>query len=102
MSDQLADSLLGWVGLMSQTLVDTLGWIGSIEILIAYALVSMERMPAKSPWYQLLNFTGSIFLVINTLYYKAYPSTFLNVVWGMVAVAILIKTLGKTKKPPPE
>ena len=30
---------------------------------------------------------GSIFLVINTLYYHAYPSAFVNVIWIGIALA---------------
>ncbi len=40
--------------------------------------------------FQLLNLGGAILLIINTAYYGAYPSTFVNIVWiGIGLVAIL-------------
>ena len=71
--------------------VDVLGWIGAVAILTAYALVSRGRVLGQSVSYQSLNVVGSAFLIVNTVYYGAYPSTFVNVVW----IAIAVYTLGQ-------
>lgn len=66
--------------------IDVIGWIGALLILIAYALISFKKIEGNSLKYQLLNIFGSIFLVINTYYYGAIPSTLVNVIWAIIAV----------------
>jgi hypothetical protein len=70
-------------------LIDILGWIGSVEVIAAYGLNSFQKLKSDSAWFQLLNLTGGIFLIINTVYYGAYPSTFINVVWVLIAIPAL-------------
>ncbi len=66
--------------------VDIVGWLGAGGVLLAYALVSTGRVASASYAYQLLNLVGAAALAWNTLYYMAYPSTALNVVWALIAV----------------
>ena len=75
--------------------IDILGWIGSVEVILAYALISNGKVHGKSVSYQLLNLTGSIFLTANTVYYRAYPSTAINFVWMVVALVALIQAWTK-------
>ncbi len=70
----------------SELWIDILGWMGAAAVVVAYALVSTRRVSGDSTGYQLLNLVGSIFLIINTLHYGAYPSTLVNVVWLGIAV----------------
>ncbi|NJO03268.1 MAG: hypothetical protein HC880_17710 [Bacteroidia bacterium] len=72
-------------------IVDILGWIGSAAILLAYGMVSYQRVSAASGFYQGLNIVGSLFLIVNTAYYHAYPSTFVNIVWIIIAVLALLR-----------
>ena len=79
---------------MSQLLADILGWIGSILLVVAYGLNSINRMNSQSLAYQSMNIVGSALLIVNTIYYGAYPSSALNVVWmliGLVYIGKLIK-----------
>jgi hypothetical protein len=57
-------------------------------------LVSTNRLRGDSVAYQLLNLAGGVFLVINTIYWGAYPSTFVNLVW----IGIAIFALARAKK----
>jgi hypothetical protein len=75
--------------------IDIIGWIGSIELVVAYFMVSYQRMKANSLLYQWLNLSGSIFLLINTAYYGAFPSSFVNVIWILIAVSALYNILTK-------
>ncbi|MEM9856719.1 MAG: hypothetical protein AAF843_05170 [Bacteroidota bacterium] len=75
---------------MSELIIDILGWIGSMEVILAYALISSHKTTSKSLVYQLLNFTGGTFLVINTVYYGAYPSATINIVWLIIAFIAII------------
>lgn len=76
-------------------LVDILGWLGAAMLLVAYALVSARKVQGDSAPYQLLNAVGSIFLMLNTAYYGAYPSTFVNLVWLVIAAYTLKKVMSK-------
>jgi len=78
-------------------LIDIIGWIGSVEVIAAYALNSYQKIKSDSFWFQFLNLTGAVFLIINTLYYHSYPSTFINVVWVIIAAVALIKMWSKKK-----
>ncbi|MBV6644082.1 MAG: hypothetical protein KI790_01455 [Cyclobacteriaceae bacterium] len=83
---------MGYLRQMTEKLlVDMVGWVGSIEVVLAYALNSSQKLNAKSIWYQFLNLTGALFLIINTYYYQAYPSTFINLVWVVIAILALIR-----------
>jgi hypothetical protein len=62
-------------------LLDVIGWIGVAALLAAYALVSSRRVAGDSVVYQVLNLTGSSLLLINSLYYGAFPSVGVNVAW---------------------
>jgi len=65
---------------------DAVGWLGAAALLVAYAMVSSRKMEADSASYQVLNIAGSILLVANTIFYRAYPSSFVNLIWAGIAV----------------
>ena len=65
---------------------DSIGWMGAAVLLAAYAMISSKKLEADSTAYQLLNIIGSVFLVANTLFYRAYPSSFVNVIWAAIAI----------------
>jgi len=65
---------------------DAVGWLGAAALLVAYAMVSSRKMEAASASYQVLNIVGSILLVANTIFYRAYPSSFVNLIWAGIAV----------------
>jgi len=66
--------------------VNLIGWIGASLLLLAYAMVSFKKLQADSGRYQLLNALGSCCLMINTAYYRAYPSSVVNVIWILIAI----------------
>ncbi len=74
-----------------QLLIDVVGWVGTGCILLAYIMLSSGRLQGGSYGYQGLNLLGGIFLVVNTVYYGAYPSTFLNFVWAIIAIVALLQ-----------
>jgi hypothetical protein len=80
-----------------ELLIDILGWIGSVEVIAAYGLNSFQRLKSGSLVFQLLNLTGAIFLIINTIYHRAYPSTFINIVWVAIAIPAIVGILRKKK-----
>ena len=68
-----------------EVLLNVLGWIGAFLLLLAYALVSFKKLEPDSQTYQWLNITASVLLLVNTIYYGAYPSSFVNGVWTIIA-----------------
>jgi hypothetical protein len=74
---------------LARPLVDTLGWLGAVCVLVAYGLVSSGRVHGRAPLYQVPNAIGSVLLTVNTYYYHAYPSSFVNVLWLGIAVYAL-------------
>ncbi len=83
----------------NELIIDFIGWVGSVEVVLAYALVSSQRLKGSSWLYQVLNLTGAIFLIVNTYYYAAYPSTFINIVWVVIAIVALGKVIFFKAKP---
>ena len=75
--------------------INIIGWLGSIAVLVAYVLVSTNRVKGDSISYQMLNLFGSIFLMTNTFYFGAYPSTFVNLVWLFIAIFALVRAIRK-------
>lgn len=78
-----------------QLIIDIIGWIGSFEVILAYGLNSYQKIKSDSLAYQLLNLTGGIFLIINTVYYGAYPSTAINAVWMVIATIAIVGMIRK-------
>jgi len=73
--------------------MDLLGWVGTILYLIAYYLVSIKKVEGDSFSYQSMNIVAGVLLVINTFYWRAYPSLGLNAAW----IAIGLFTLGRKR-----
>ena len=78
-------------------LFEALGWVGSVEILLAYGLNSFQKIKSDSAAFQILNLTGGIFLIINSIYHEAYPFTFINAIWVLIALPALIKIISRKK-----
>lgn len=83
-----------------ELLIDILGWVGSVEVVAAYGLNSYQKIKSDSLTFQLLNLTGSAFLIAASLYKEAYPFTFINSVWAIIALAAIIGIV-KKKEPQP-
>jgi hypothetical protein len=65
---------------------DAVGWLGAAALLVAYAMVSSRKWEGHSSAFQLLNIGGSALLAANTIFYGAYPSTVVNLVWAAIAI----------------
>jgi drug/metabolite transporter (DMT)-like permease len=65
---------------------DAIGWAGAAALLVAYAMVSSKKFEGDSTAFQFLNIVGSLLLAVNTVFYRAYPSSFVNMIWIGIAV----------------
>ena len=80
-------------------IVDILGWAGAVTLLSAYGLVSLRKLEGDSVPYQLLNLAGGLLLIINTVYYGAYPSSTVNGIWSLIAIFTLTRSWRVAKRP---
>jgi hypothetical protein len=83
---------------MTQGMADLTGWIGAFALLLAYAAVSFKKLRPDSRLYQLLNAVGSLLLICNTVYYRAYPSAFVNLVWIAIAVISWVRASSRARR----
>jgi hypothetical protein len=72
-------------------LVDAAGWLAALLILGGYALLTAGKVTAKSPLYQWMNVVGAVGFVINSGYFKAWPSAVLNVIWAAIGIVALVR-----------
>jgi hypothetical protein len=79
--------------------VEIAGWAGAVLILLAYLLLSAEKLTGQSLLYQGMNVVGAAGFVINGWWHGALPSAALNVLWlliGAVASWRILKKRGSS------
>ena len=76
---------------------DIIGWMGMILVSLAYALLSTNKI-SNGRLYHTLNLIAAIFMGIGLYPKDAWFSFALQVVWGCVAIAALIKLIRGSKK----
>jgi len=83
---------------MTEVLIETLGWIGSVLIVGAYALNIRGKLASGEPAYVWMNLIGGAFFVVNTLFHGAYPSAVVNIIWVFIAAHALLRNRMVTKR----
>lgn len=76
---------------------EIIGWVGTLLILLAYFLVSTNKLKSESKWYQIFNLFGAIGIIVYSAVHNAIPSVGLNAAWLFIAVYGLYKIIGKEK-----
>ena len=76
---------------------DILGWIGMVLVLIAYGLLSANKI-SNGKTYQILNILASVFMAIGLLPKNAWFSFALQVAWAIIGVVAIIKIMKKEKE----
>lgn len=71
--------------------IDVLGWIGAAAVVYAYASVSFHKLAPGSRLYQGLNILGSVLLILNTAWHRAWPSALVNLIWVFIAIFAMRK-----------
>jgi hypothetical protein len=72
---------------------EILGWYGVVAIVGAYVLISFGYLTAHSIWYQVLNGTGALGVVLVSFRKKAYQPAVLNIVWALIALVAIVSIL---------
>lgn len=73
---------------------DIVGWIGMILVLIAYALLSTDKIK-NGILYQFLNLIAGIFMAIGLFPKNAWFSFTLQIIWSIIALITIIKIKNK-------
>jgi hypothetical protein len=81
----------------TEILIEIAGWMGAGMILLAYILVTAEKLTGRSPAFQWLNLIGAAGFVANGLWHGAMPSASLNVVWMAIAAFALFRLARRRK-----
>lgn len=62
------------------------GWYGAFVILLAYILVSFNVLQPANIIYLVLNFTGSLGILVISYVNRAYQPAVLNLIWALIAL----------------
>ena len=76
---------------------DIIGWVGMILVLLAYILLSTNKLK-NGVTYQMLNLVAAALMAIGLYPKNAWFSFTLQVVWGIVAIVAIAKIYAKPKK----
>jgi len=79
--------------------VEVVGWAGAALILLAYLLLSADKLTGQSLLYQGMNIVGAAGFIINGWWHGAIPSAALNVLWlliGAIASWRILKRRGSS------
>jgi hypothetical protein len=77
----------------NSTIVDVIGWYGTVAILGSFALVSFNVISATGLVYQVLNLTGGLGLLTISLAKGVKQSVAVNAFWALIALIALIKLI---------
>ena len=69
---------------------DIIGWIGMILVLLAYTMLSTNKIK-NGLLYQIMNLLAGVFMAIGLFPKNAWFSFTLQVIWSLVAIAAIIK-----------
>ena len=78
---------------MRKIIDESIGWYGTIAIILAYALISFNFLASSSFSYQILNCTGAIGIIYISFKKKVYQPGVLNIVWAIIALFAIINLL---------
>ncbi|MGB3685738.1 MAG: hypothetical protein WA991_07950 [Ornithinimicrobium sp.] len=79
-------------------LLDVFGWAGGLMIASAYMLVSIERIPAGSRVFQLLNTVGALMLGAACFSEASWQPAALNALWFVFGVRALVTGHLRTRR----
>jgi hypothetical protein len=72
---------------------DIIGWVGVLLILTAFILTTFGIINATNTAYGILNFSGALGIIISSYAKKDFQPVMLNVVWFLVAIVGIIRSL---------
>ncbi len=77
---------------MELVVASTVGWVGAVGTVGAYALMSQRRLDAHSLRFQTINVACAALLSVSALSVHNWPSMASNLVWMGIGVHALLGT----------
>ena len=78
---------------MKTKVIEAFGWYGTVAIILAYILVSFSIIDPTNIWYQLLNGTGALGIVVVSFHHKNYQPGVLNTIWAIIAIVAILNII---------
>lgn len=76
---------------VNKTIVNIIGWYGAGANLLGYFLISFDYIEPRSVLFQVLNFSGSIGIILISWAKRAYQPLLLNAVFASITLIVLLK-----------
>jgi len=76
---------------MKNKIIELYGWYGTFAIILAYFLVSFSIISTTNIWYQILNLTGALGIVLVSFKKNNYQPGVLNIIWTIIALIAIVK-----------
>jgi hypothetical protein len=83
---------------MILTTTTLIGLVGALIILGCFIANELNAFDRHSVWYNLGNIVGSLILIEYSYLLASWPFLILNIVWALVALGDLLKTLAVRSK----
>ncbi|HBK34584.1 MAG: hypothetical protein UU08_C0014G0011 [Candidatus Uhrbacteria bacterium GW2011_GWE2_40_58] len=73
--------------------IDLFGWYGVLAIISAYGLNSFGLIEPSSLWYQGLNMSGSLGILVDAYAARIYQPVALNAIWMVIALIAILRSV---------
>jgi len=77
---------------------EAIGWLGAIFFILAYLLLSLDKLKSDGVTYQLMNVIGGFCLVINSINLNDHPNLVTNFIWMCIGLFAIFKIASKKVK----
>ena len=77
--------------------IEVVGWAGAILILLAYMLISADKLSGQSRLFQWMNVVGAAGIAINAWWHGAWPAVALDVAWMIIGGVALWQIMRKSR-----
>jgi len=77
------------------SIIDIIGWIGTVSLLLAYALSTTNKIIPNSKQHHILNLIGAFLLGVQGIYEFLPNIIFIQFIWSTMAIIGLVKIYKK-------
>ncbi len=77
---------------------DLIGIVGVVMVLIAYAMLQLNKISQRSFWFSFVNLLGSILILISLMYHWNLASVIIEISWLIISTFGVVKWLQRNKR----
>jgi paired small multidrug resistance pump len=74
------------------------GWAGIVFIILAYILFSQRKLKMDYVLYHLMNFFGTVGLIVSTFMTQSWPALALSLIFAGISIVYIVKILSVKPK----